>query len=108
MKCISNRENHFVRLDFMFVENGRIIILEVDEDQHIGYPVNCDSVRPYKIAETLAIEGNQMPIIMIRFNPDAFRINDKLQKIKKKDRYIELIKTIKSYLDLDISFLQLL
>lgn len=42
-------------------------------------------------------DGNDIPLIFIRYNPDVFKIDGKLQKIKKKDRlkrYLDLIKEL--------------
>lgn len=97
MQCILNKENKYIRVDFLIVIDAQIIILEVDENQHRDYPISCDSIRPWKIAETLALSGNTLPIAMIRFNPDVFRINDKVESIKKKDRYKKLIEIIKNW-----------
>jgi hypothetical protein len=33
---------NFARLDFIIIENGRVIIVEVDEDQHRTYDIGCD------------------------------------------------------------------
>jgi len=95
MSCINNEENKFVRVDFMVLAKGGIIFIEVDEAQHAGYPVLCDSIRPWKIAESLSLEGNSLPILFIRFNPNKFEIGEKVQKVSKRDRYRALCEYIK-------------
>lgn len=97
MSCVSNEENKFVRIDFLIIKKGIIIILEVDEEQHRQYLVNCDSLRPFKIAETLALDGNTLPIGIIKFNPDSFRVDGKISNISKKDRYAKLVDTISKW-----------
>jgi len=47
-----------------------------------------------KIYETLAIEGNTLPITFIRYNPHLFKSDGLTQKITKAVREIELIKMI--------------
>jgi hypothetical protein len=97
MSCVSNDENKFVRIDFLIIKQGNLIILEVDENCHRDYPISCDSLRPFKIAESLALGGNTLPIGMIRLNPDAYKIDGKLKRVSKKDRYAKLIETIKNW-----------
>ena len=44
------------------------IIVEVDEFKHEGYDTTCEIARLNNLYEDLGM----MPLIMIRFNPDAF------------------------------------
>jgi hypothetical protein len=63
----------------------RVIFLEVDEDQHKfgadGGTIRCDMKRMSNVIEALAMDGNTLPICFVRYNPNAFRINGKLQHI---------------------------
>ncbi len=45
-----------------------IVIVEIDEDQHVGYDKTCDNRRTMEIFTDL---GNR-PIVFIRMNPDAY------------------------------------
>ena len=49
-----------------------------------------------QVNEALALEGNTLPIIWIRWNPDAFRVNGELQKLKKKERGKLLVRFLKA------------
>lgn len=84
----------FARLDFLIIWKGILFIIEVDEDQHKQYPILCDSIRPFKIQEAFSLAGNLLPIVFIRFNPDACRINGNLIKKSKQLRYGQLVDTI--------------
>ena len=72
------------------------IFLEVDEHQHNGYPISCDVSRMAKIIESLAIDGNKVPIRFIRYNPHCFSINKIKQKINQTQRHEKLIQTIRT------------
>lgn len=69
----------------------------IDEDQHRDYAISCDSLRPFKIAESLALDGNTLPIGIIRLNPDAYKVDGKLHRVLKKDRHAKLIETIQNW-----------
>ena len=67
--CLKNRPDVLIHL------NKHSIIVEIDEEQHKFYNPICDEARINNIQEAL-----NRPIIIIRFNPDAYTDNDK--KIK--------------------------
>jgi len=73
-----------------------IIFLEVDEMQHRDNDISCDQSRMAKIIESLMLEANTLPIIFIRYNPDAFKINTDKCKVSIADRESKLISLIKS------------
>ena len=49
------------------------LIIEVDEFKHEGYDNNCEIARLNNIYEDLGM----MPLVMIRFNPDSFIVNER-------------------------------
>ena len=67
--CLKNTPDVLIHL------NTHSIIVEIDEEQHKFYNPICDEARINNIQEAL-----NRPIIIIRFNPDAYTDNDK--KIK--------------------------
>ena len=83
-------------IDFVIIENNRIIFLEIDEDQHRfgDYSISCDMKRMTTIVESLALDGNTMPTTFIRYNPNSYRINNKTVKKPKEDRQKILLDTI--------------
>jgi hypothetical protein len=46
----------------------QIIIIEIDENQHIDYDCNCENKRIMELSQDLG----HRPIIFIRFNPDDY------------------------------------
>lgn len=98
VRCLASPSYYF-RVDFLLVENGNVVIVEIDEHQHYSYPVSCDSVRPWKIAESLTLDGNTLPVLIIRWNPDAFTYDGAKMKVLMKDRYNALIETINNFVD---------
>lgn len=93
----------FARIDFVVLCGGRVIFLEVDENQHrFGYDsgqLSCDMRRMARVVESLALEGNALPIEFVRYNPDAFRVDGALQRIPKKDRERILVDYLTSITD---------
>lgn len=86
----------FARIDFVLDLNGHIIMLEVDEDQHCGYDPSCEAARMAKITESLALEGNMLPITFLRYNPHTFSVAGVPTRIPKRQREARLLELIKS------------
>ena len=75
-------------------------MLEVDEEQHRFYKggISCDMKRMSYIMRGLAIGGNELPVLFIRYNPHSFKIDYEKQKgLPKKEREQILIQFIKDY-----------
>jgi len=91
--CVGDVDGSFARVDFLLIRHGCYIFLEVDESQHkFGYGfISCDMKRMSKIIESLMMEGNTMPLLFIRYNPDAFTVDGEKQHVKKTDRESKLI-----------------
>lgn len=87
----------FSRIDGVTIQNGILFFIENDENQHKFNVLSCETKRMMDIKCALIQDGNDMPLVFIRFNPDKFTINDKRVYIPKKDRLkkcADLIKTI--------------
>ena len=80
------------RPDFVWDLKHRIIILEVDEFQHKNdaYIPRCELVRVAKIVEGYG----QIPVHIIRYNPDAFKIAG----VTRRTTYGERVALLKSQL----------
>lgn len=94
--CENNRGRH-ARIDFVVDPPGRIIFLECDEYQHVDYGVSCDVRRMTEVQETLAMGGNSMPIVWIRYNPDAFSVDGIRQKVPMKVRHAALVAKLSEF-----------
>jgi len=51
----------------------QVIIIEIDENQHIDYDCSCENKRIMEISQDLG----HRPIVFIRFNPDDYIDNGK-------------------------------
>jgi hypothetical protein len=69
-----------------------IIFVECDEFQHDDRDTSCEVARMTQVNEALALEGNTLPIVWIRWNPDACRVNNKKQHIPQKERGAQLVR----------------
>jgi hypothetical protein len=94
------------RPDFIIIINGRVIIVEVDEDQHKTYAYGCDVARMANICEAWILDGNTLPVRIIRYNPHAFRVDGRLAKVKKVDREARLLEAVKDAAERDGDGLQ--
>lgn len=75
------------RPDVLIDLGDRILIVEVDENQHASYPLECELTRMGRIAQTLG----GPPVVFIRWNPDGFSMNGVKQKVPWAQRYDVLV-----------------
>lgn len=61
-------ECHLYRPDFVFDMGSHTVVIEIDENQHRSYDTSCDNKRLMSIFQGLG----SRPMIMLRFNPDAY------------------------------------
>lgn len=88
-------DDTFARADFVIVQDTCVILLEVDEQQHEWYGIECEVSRMTKIYAAFAIEGNTLPVLFIRYNPHAFRVDGELRKVRTSNRLGQLVQFIK-------------
>jgi hypothetical protein len=72
--CDKNIENGCSkrRPDLLVDLGYQIIIIEIDENQHINYDCSCENKRIMELSKDL----QHRPIIFIRFNPDDYKKNN--------------------------------
>ena len=51
----------------------QVIIVEIDENQHIDYDCSCENKRIMQLSQDVG----HRPIIFIRFNPDEYHVGEK-------------------------------
>jgi hypothetical protein len=97
--CVKRRPDRVYDCGSFFV------IVEVDENQHSGYTNGCsfdkitqENRRMCQIHE--ALSNGMMPVIFLRFNPDNFKVNGKLQKVNMQKRLDVLCKWVLHCLNL--------
>jgi len=87
----------------------QIVIIEVDENQHIDYDCSCQNKRTMELSQDLG----HRPIVFIRFNPDDYKKDgtnitscwgqDKngicVVKKSKKDEWIQRLNTLKEHIN---------
>ena len=59
------------RPDILISLGYQVIIVKVDESQHIDYVCTCENKRLMKLSQDVG----HRPIVFIRFNPDAYTEN---------------------------------
>lgn len=95
--CLRYRPDFFIE-----APKGHIIIVEVDEEHHKQYDVNCEIVRMFNIQQAI-----MTPIVFVRYNPDAYKPGGiKTTAVPKKVRYNKLRATITRLIHFPPSFIQ--
>jgi hypothetical protein len=95
--CVGDAEGKYARVDFVVQLKGCLVFLEVDETQHCSYMVRCDMMRMAKIVESLTVGGNSLPILFLRYNPDAYTVDGLGRRCKTlAERELELVSILKS------------
>ena len=94
--CVPDVDRHFSRLDFRIVESVNcLLIIEVDEEQHLWYNLSCEMSRMMDIQASLVSAGYILPIHWVRYNPNGkYKIGGNEVNISRSDREIELKKHI--------------
>ena len=85
----------------MLTLDDKVIIIEVDENQHESYPEECESSRMINLS---MVYGGS-PVVFIRYNPDRFEIDGDTQEVSKKSRHELLEKTVRHYIDITVESL---
>ena len=87
--CSKRRPDLFLDLGY------QIIIIEVDENQHVDYDCSCENKRIMELSQDIG----HKPIVFIRFNPDDYEENEIVIKscwgINKKGIYV--VKKLKEW-----------
>lgn len=95
--CLRYRPDFFIE-----APKGHILIIEVDENHHKDYDINCEIVRMFNIQQAI-----MTPIVFVRYNPDAYKPGGvKTTAVKKKDRHNKLRATITRLIHFPPSFIQ--
>jgi hypothetical protein len=94
------------RPDILIKTKHSAIIVEVDENQHITYSKDEEIIRVAEIMEDISV-----PLVLIRFNPDSYKIGnkrirscwDRRGKLKDVDNWDQrcalLVNTIREWID---------
>jgi hypothetical protein len=83
------------RTDFMLQFNNVVVFLEVDETQHHGYGISCEVGRMGKVLESLRTDGNTLRMVFIRYNPDAYKVDEVTQNTSAEDRQAALVSLLR-------------
>ena len=94
--CGLEGETRCAYLDFVIVAPWGIIILEVDEQQHSGYPVACDIRRDCDIYASVAL-GSGQKLAILRYNPDDFRVDGVTVRVVAKERQRRLVEVLRTW-----------
>jgi hypothetical protein len=80
------------RPDFTFDLGDRIIVLEVDENQHKSYLCECEQKRMIQIHQ----DYGGLDVCFIRYNPDNYKNNNNKTIKNNNNRHKQLLSTINS------------
>ena len=79
--------------DFCIAKPWGYILVECDEDQHGCYDPTCDTRRDFDMAASVAL-GSGHRLVVVRFNPDSFRIGNKFCAVGPAYRQASLVRLI--------------
>jgi hypothetical protein len=82
------------RIDFVFEGQHGVVLVELDEDQHKDRCLNSEIARANAIVSSLWIGGNNRHVLVVRFNPDAYRVDGKIRRVPLATRYNRVIGVI--------------
>ena len=88
--CDIISETTWAYVDFVIARPWGYILLECDEDQHRAYDPSCDVRRDFDMAASVAL-GSTHKLLIVRYNPDNYRVDGKTRIESKKDRIERLL-----------------
>jgi hypothetical protein len=91
-------ERKYAYVDFVVMSpDGRLVFLEVDEEQH-GYNSQlCETTRMWNICEAIAVAelGGDINVFWLRVNPNSgFHVGDRTLRTPREQRFSEVIRFI--------------
>ena len=93
----------FAKIDFVILERGHVIFLEIDTHQHkYDYASVCETARMMHIATSLMSEGNQLSLTIIRFNPSTYYVDGKRVHRPIEERHQMLVDVIQASSKIDL------
>ena len=79
------------RPDVLWDRADRVVILEIDEDQHKDRPCECEQTRMMNVSQAYGCERT----IWIRYNPDAFKSSESRRWVQRHRRHEVLRRWLK-------------
>ena len=92
--CGLESETRCAFADFVIYKPWGVLILEVDEGQHSRQDASCDVRRDFDMAASVAL-GSAQKIVVLRYNPDAYKVAGKTSRTTAKVRRETLLRTIR-------------
>ena len=89
--CGLESETAHTFADFALPTPWGYVLLEVDEEQHKAYDPSCDVRRDCDMAASVGL-GSGHKLLVLRYNPDAFKIAGMTRRTTKKERHAQLIR----------------
>jgi hypothetical protein len=97
-KCVEVQDDKWARIDFTLdVVKGVLVLVENDEHAHSYIDTSCDVKRIAEIIESWALDGFTLPVVFIRFNPHAYRVNGALRKRALVERHETLLSILEDH-----------
>jgi hypothetical protein len=98
---VVNTYCNYYRPDRIYDIGTHYVIIEVDEEQHKGKRSSCSKGEIGELARMHEIQNAVgMNCIFLRFNPDTFKVNNKLQKVSINQRLKLLVKWIEKCVEM--------
>jgi hypothetical protein len=82
------------RVDFVYLKQAHVVLLEYDEDMHSGYDQRCEMVRMGMVTTGYPLK----PAHWVRYNPDAFKVAGTTRKTAAKAREAMLLQVLQAAL----------
>ena len=91
--CGLDGETKHAFLDFLIAKEWGYVVIECDEEQHKHYDSSCDPRRDFDTAAAIAL-GSGHKLRIIRYNPDAFKVDGITRKTSKAERERRLLEVL--------------
>ena len=95
--CDLDSETKCAFVDFAITAPWRAILFEVDENMHAERPSSCDVRRDFDMCASLTL-GSGHKVVVLRYNPDSFKIDGNKLTVTTKERQKKLVDTLRAWM----------
>jgi hypothetical protein len=97
--CFDDSDKKYARIDFVVHAPQRRcrFLLEVDEDQHKGYPIPCELSRMCQVNEAIRMGQQEDRLVWVRYNPHGFKVEGQKKVISTAQRQESLTEFLQNY-----------
>jgi len=91
----AERAQKSAKIDFVITKDDTTFLLEVDEHEHLGYGIDCETRR--MMDAYACFQDKEQKYVWIRYNPNAYSLDEERITHKRQEKHELILNLLKSY-----------